>query len=184
MSIGFILILIALAILGWGVLNYNRLVKLGARAEALWRDIGTQLKRRWDLIPTLVETIKAYATQEKEVFEQVELARARAIDASTPKEQAIAEEGLKEALRSLFVVVENYPELKSDQEFLGLQQTMEKVDDAVQRSRTYYNAVVHDLNTRIRIFPQSLIANMLNLEKREYYMRPGEDKRELHRARF
>lgn len=184
MSIGFILILIAIAILGWGVLNYNRLVKLRVRAEESWRDIDTQLKRRWDLIPNLVETVKGYAKHEKGVFEQVTLARARAIDASSPKEQAMAEEGLRGALKSLFAVVENYPDLKANQNFLGLQQTMEEVEDAVQRSRTYYNAVVRDLNTRIRIFPQNIIANMFHFTEREFYMLPGEEQREAPRVRF
>jgi LemA protein len=184
MSIGFILILIAIAILGWGVLNYNRLVKLRVRAEESWRDIDTQLKRRWDLIPNLVETVKGYAEHEKGVFEQVTLARARAIDASSPKEQAMAEEGLRGALKSLFAVVENYPDLKANQNFLGLQQTMEEVEDSVQRSRTYYNAVVRDLNTRIRIFPQNIIANMFHFTEREFYMLPGEEQREAPRVRF
>ena len=184
MGAGYILILVVLFILGWGVLSYNRLVKLQVRSEESWRDIDTQLKRRYDLIPNLVETVKGYATHEKGVFEQVTLARARAIDASSPKEQALAEEGLKGALKSLFAVVENYPELKANQNFLSLQQTLEEVEDSVQRSRVYYNAVVRDLNTRIRIFPQNIIANLFHFKEREFYMLPGEEQREAPRVSF
>jgi LemA protein len=184
MSAGYIAILVVAFVLGWGVLNYNRLVKLQVRAEEAWRDIDTQLKRRWDLIPNLVETVKGYATHEKEVFEQVTLARARAIDASSPKEQAIAEQGLRGALKSLFAVVENYPELKANENFLKLQQTLEEVEDSVQRSRTYYNAVVRDLNTSIRVFPQSIIANLFHFKEREFYMLPGEEQREAPKVRF
>jgi len=184
MSAGYIAILAVAFVLGWGVLNYNRLVKLQVRAEESWRDIDTQLKRRWDLIPNLVETVKGYATHEKGVFEQVTLARARAIDASSPKEQAIAEQGLRGALKSLFAVVENYPELKANQNFLGLQQTLEEVEDSVQRSRVYYNAVVRDLNTSIRVFPQNVIANLFHFKEREFYLLPGEEERATPKVSF
>mgnify|MGYP001056635396 CR=1 FL=1 len=184
MGAGYIVLLVVVFILGWGVLSYNRLIRLKVRAEESWRDIDTQLKRRYDLIPNLVETVKGYASHEKGVFEQVTLARAKAIDASSPKEQAIAEEGLRGALKSLFAVVENYPELKANENFLGLQQTLEQVEDAVQRSRVYYNAVVRDLNTRINIFPQNIIANLFSFKQREFYMLPGEEQREAPAVRF
>jgi len=160
------------------------LIRLKVRSEESWRDIDTQLKRRYDLIPNLVETVKGYASHEKGVFEQVTLARAKAINASSPKEQAIAEEGLRGALKSLFAVVENYPQLKANENFLGLQQTLEQVEDAVQRSRVYYNAVVRDLNTRINIFPQNIIANLFGFKEREFYMLPGEEQREAPAVRF
>ncbi len=184
MDIGYILVLVVLVILGWGVLSYNRLVRLQVRSEESWRDIDTQLKRRYDLIPNLVETVKGYAAHEKGVFEQVTLARARAIDASSPKEQAAAEEGLKGALKSLFAVVENYPQLKANENFMQLQTTLEQIEDAVQRSRVYYNAVVRDLNTRIRIFPQSLIANLFHFHEREFYTLTGEEERAAPRVGF
>jgi len=184
MGAGYIVLLVVVLILGWGVLSYNRLIRLKVRSEESWRDIDTQLKRRYDLIPNLVETVKGYASHEKGVFEQVTLARAKAIDASSPKEQAIAEEGLRGALKSLFAVVENYPELKANENFLGLQQTLEQVEDAVQRSRVYYNAVVRDLNTRISIFPQNIIANLFGFKEREFYMLPGEEQREAPAVRF
>lgn len=184
MGAGYIVLLVVVLILGWGVLSYNRLIRLKVRSEESWRDIDTQLKRRYDLIPNLVETVKGYASHEKGVFEQVTLARAKAIDASSPKEQAIAEEGLRGALKSLFAVVENYPQLKANENFLGLQQTLEQVEDAVQRSRVYYNAVVRDLNTRINIFPQNIIANLFGFKEREFYMLPGEEQREAPAVRF
>jgi len=184
MGAGYIVLLVVVLILGWGVLSYNRLIRLKVRSEESWRDIDTQLKRRYDLIPNLVETVKGYASHEKGVFEQVTLARAKAIDASSPKKQAIAEEGLRGALKSLFAVVENYPELKANENFLGLQQTLEQVEDAVQRSRVYYNAVVRDLNTRISIFPQNIIANLFGFKEREFYMLPGEEQREAPAVRF
>lgn len=184
MGAGYVVLLVVVFILGWGVLSYNRLIRLKVRSEESWRDIDTQLKRRYDLIPNLVETVKGYASHEKGVFEQVTLARAKAIDASSPKEQAIAEEGLKGALKSLFAVVENYPQLKANENFLGLQQTLEQVEDAVQRSRVYYNAVVRDLNTRINIFPQNIIATLFGFKQREFYMLPGEEQRKAPAVRF
>jgi len=184
MNIGFILIVVAIVVLGWGVLAYNRLVRLRVRAEESWRDIDTQLKRRYDLIPNLVETVKGYASHEKEVFERVTLARAKAIDASSPKQQAVAEDGLKGALKSLFAVVENYPQLKANENFLGLQQSLEQTEDAVQRSRVYYNAVVRDLNTSIQVFPRNVIANLFKFKEREFYMLPSEEERLAPQVRF
>ena len=184
MNIGFILIVVAVVLLGWGVLTYNRLVRLRVRSEESWRDIDTQLKRRYDLIPNLVETVKGYASHEKEVFERVTLARAKAIDASSPKQQAVAEDGLKGALKSLFAVVENYPQLKANENFLGLQQSLEQTEDAVQRSRVYYNAVVRDLNTSIQVFPRNVIANLFKFKEREFYMLPSEEERLAPQVRF
>ena len=184
MSVGFIVILVVVFILGWGVLAYNRLVRLKVRAEESWHDIDTQLKRRWDLIPNLVETVKGYAKHESGVFERVTLARAKAIDASSPQQQAVAEEGLKGALKSLFAVVENYPELKANENFIKLQQTMEEIEDSVQRARMYYNAVVRDLNTSIAVFPQSVIANMFHFKEREFYTLPGAEQREAPSVHF
>jgi len=182
-AIGYVII-IGGGLLLWGALTYNRLVRLRVRAEEAWRDIDTQLKRRWDLIPNLVETVKGYASHESSVFEQVTLARSRAIDASGPREQAEAEVGLRGALKSLFAVVEAYPDLKANQNFLGLQQTLEEVEDAVQRSRRYYNAVVRDLNTMIQVFPRNVIASLFGFREREFYALPGEEQREAPGVRF
>ncbi len=182
-AISYVIIIGGIVLL-WGGLAYNRLVRLRVRSEEAWRDIDTQLKRRWDLIPNLVETVKGYAAHESEVFERVTLARSRAIDASGPREQAEAEVGLKEALKSLFAIVEAYPELKANQNFLGLQETLEQVEDAIQRSRRYYNAVVRDLNTTIQVFPRNVIANLFGFREREFYALPGEEQREAPPVRF
>jgi LemA protein len=180
---GYVIVIGGILLL-WGGLTYNRLVRLRVRAEEAWRDIDTQLKRRWDLLPNIVETVKGYASHESKVFEQVTLARSRAIDASSPREQAQAEEGLRSALKSLFAVVEAYPELKANQGFLNLQQTLEEVEDAIQRSRRYYNAVVRDYNTMIEVFPRNIIANLLRFQRREFYALPGEEQREAPSVRF
>ena len=182
-AIGYIIIIGSVVLL-WGGLTYNRLVRLRVRSEEAWRDIDTQLKRRWDLIPNLVETVKGYASHESEVFERVTLARSHAVDASSPREQAAAEEGLKGALKSLFAVVEAYPELKANENFLGLQETLEQVEDAVQRSRRYYNAVVRDLNTTVQVFPRNIVANLFRFREREFYALPGEEQREAPRVRL
>jgi len=184
MNTGTLIIVVLVALLGWGILIYNRLVRLRIRAEEAWRDIDTQLKRRYDLIPNLVETVKGYAAHEKGVFEAVTRARAAAINASTPKEQARADAGLKEALKSLFAVVENYPQLKANENFKELQQTLEETEDQIQRARVYYNAVVRDFNSNIGIFPQSLIANMFHFRPREFYTLTGEEERRAPRVSF
>ena len=161
--------LLGVAALLWGVLAYNRLVRLRVRAEESWRDIDTQLKRRWDLIPNLVAAVQGYASHESEVFERVTAARARSIDASSPREQANAEEGLKGAMKSLFAVVEAYPQLQANENFMQLQQTLEQVEDSIQRSRRYYNAVVRDFNMSIQVFPRNFIAGLFGFHERQFY---------------
>ena len=179
-----IVIVIAGFVLLWGGLAYNRMIRLRVRAEAAWRDIDTQLKRRWDLIPNIVETVKGYAAHEAEVFEDVTLARSRAIDAAGPHEQAVAEEGLKGAMKSLFAVVESYPNLKANESFLQMQEMLEQVEDAIQRSRRYYNAVVRDLNTTIQTFPRNILATLFRFEEREFYALDSEAQREAPRVQL
>jgi LemA protein len=184
MAIGLIVGIVILLVLGWAALTYNRLVRLQVRGEESWRDIDTQLKRRYDLIPNLVETVKGYASHERGVFEQVALARSAAMGATSPKDTAVAEEGLKGALKSLFAVVENYPQLKANENFMQLQQSLEQVEDTIQRARVYYNAVVRDLNTLIRVFPQNLIANLFGIKEREFFMLPNEAERQAPQVKF
>ena len=128
---------------------YNGLVKLKNRAKEAWSDIDVQLKRRHDLIPNLVETVKGYATHEKEVFQKVTEARANAINAQNPKAQGEAENMLSGALKSLFAVSENYPELKASQNFLELQRDLRDTEDKIQAARRFYNGNVRDLNIKI-----------------------------------
>ncbi|UCF09362.1 MAG: LemA family protein [Candidatus Bipolaricaulota bacterium] len=178
----YVVIVILAVVLGWGVLTYNRLVRLRVRSEASWRDIDTQLKRRWDLIPSLVEVVKGYAAHEQETFQKVTAARTRAVDAPNLREQAHAEDALKSALRALYFVAEDYPQLKANENFLELSQALEEVEDAVQRSRRYYNAVVRDLNNAVETFPSRIIARWFRFGTREYYLLPGEEGREPPRV--
>ena len=167
----------------WTTLTYNRLVRLRVRAQESWRDIDTQLKRRWDLIPRLVATVQGYASHESTVFEQITTARARSVDASSPREQAEADRGLKESMKSLFAIVESYPDLKANENFMELQQTLEQVEDAIQRSRRYYNAVVRDYNMSIQVFPRNLIASLFGFRERQFYALAGEIERTVPSVR-
>lgn len=180
----FIVLAAAGFIIVWGIFTYNRLVRYRVKAEESWRDIDTQLKRRWNLIPNVVETVKGYATHEKDVFERVTRARARMGDASGPRDRAVADKEMQNALFSLFMVVENYPELKANENFLRLQEDLRQAEDAIQRSRRYYNAVVRELNTAIQTFPRSVIAGMFRFEGREFYTLEDEEQREAPQVRF
>jgi LemA protein len=163
------------AFLLWTLAGYNKLVRLRNRADALWADIDVQLKRRHDLIPNLVETVKGYAAHERGTFEAVTNARANAINAQTPPEQAQAENVLSGALKSLFAVAEAYPDLKANQNFLNLQEELTSAEDRIAYARQYYNDSVGSYNTQIQKFPTNLLAGMFNFEKREFYDAAPED---------
>src|ERR1700690_4167341 len=147
----------------------NSLVQLRVRAESAWSDIDVQLKRRHDLIPNLVETVKGYATHEKSTFEDIAKFRSMAMQATGPADKAVAENQLTGALKSLFAVAENYPQLQASQEFTQLQQSLSQTEDAIQNARRYYNAVVRDLNTKIVVFPSNIIAGMFGFKPREFF---------------
>lgn len=172
------------AILLWGVFAYNRLVRLRVRAEESWQDIDTQLKRRWDLIPNLIAAVQGYASHESDVFEQVTAARTRSANASSPREQAEAEERLKGTMKSLFAIVEAYPQLQANENFMQLQQALEQIEDAIQRSRHYYNAVVRDFNMSIQVFPRSFIAGLFGFHERQFYALSDETEHTLPSVRF
>lgn len=140
---------------------YNGLVRLNVRANEAWSDITVQLKRRADLIPNLVNTVKGYATHEKSVFEDVTAARAATVSASTPAEASKAEGDFQKTLKSLFAVAEAYPDLKASQNFQELQAELTDTEDKIQASRRFYNGVVRDFNTKRRVFPTSVFAGML-----------------------
>src|SRR5256886_8414473 len=148
---------------------YNSLVQLRVRADSAWSDIDVQLKRRHDLIPNLVETVKGYATHEKGTFENIAKFRSMAMQATTPADKAVAENQLTGALKSLFAVAENYPELKASEEFTQLQSSLSQTEDAIQNSRRYYNAVVRDLNTKIQSFPTNILAGMFGFQARQFF---------------
>jgi LemA protein len=148
---------------------YNSLVTLKIRVDEAWSDITVQLKRRLDLIPNLVETVKGYAKHESGVFEKVTEARANALNAQGVKETADAENQFEGALKSLFAVAEAYPDLKASQNFIELQQELVDTEDKIQASRRFYNGGVRDLNTKIQKFPSNIIAGMFGFKNREFY---------------
>jgi LemA protein len=153
-----------------GVVSYNRFVAQKNLIRDAWSNIDTELRRRYDLIPNIVETVKGYAAHEREVFENVTRARANATGATgSPAEQAAAEGPLVAALRQLFAVVENYPDLKANQNFLALQAALTNTEDRLQTSRRFYNANVRDYNQRVQSFPSNLIAGMFNFEEEEFF---------------
>jgi LemA protein len=161
------LILIALAVLT--LVIYNGLVQLKVRAESAWSDIDVQLKRRHDLVPNLVETVKGYASHESGTFEAVVNARSRAMGAQSPAARAEAENMLTGALKSLFALAEAYPQLRAAENFGQLQQQLAGIEDAIQNARRYYNAVVRDLNTKIQQFPSNMIARAFGFQEREFF---------------
>jgi LemA protein len=144
---------------------YNGLVRLNVRANEAWSDITVQLKRRADLIPNLVNTVKGYASHEKSVFDDVTNARAATLNASGPAEAAKAEGDFQKTLKSLFAVAEAYPDLKANQNFLDLQAQLTDTEDKIQASRRFYNGVVRDFNTKRTVFPTNIFAGMLGFTK-------------------
>jgi LemA protein len=176
------MIIIALAILAIVALAviviYNGLVRLNVQAGNAWADIDVQLKRRHDLIPNVVETVKGYASHERQTLEAVINARNRAVSvqAAGPAERGQAEGALTGALRGLFALAESYPQLRAAENFGQLQSTLAQIEDAVQSARRYYNAVVRDLNTRIQQFPSNLIAGMFAFKTRDFFEVPDTEK--------
>jgi LemA protein len=165
--------IIALGLL-WVMLTYNNLIRARNTAQQAWSDIDTQLKRRHDLIPNLVNTVKGYAAHEKETLERVVQARQQAVNisgstAGGAKEQAAAENMLTGALRQIFALAERYPDLKANQNFLDLQRELSGTEDRINASRQIYNQAVNTYNTAIQAFPVNIIAWMFNFEPREYF---------------
>jgi len=148
---------------------YNSLVQLKVRSDSAWSDIDVQLKRRHDLIPNLVETVKGYAAHEKGTFENVAKYRSAAMAATSTEDRAQAEGALTQALRGLLAVAEAYPQLQASQQFQSLQNSLNEIENALQNARRYYNAVVRDLNTRIQSFPTNIIAGMFNFKERQFF---------------
>jgi len=162
------LLLLGAAVIGLGAM-YNSLVKLRELTEAAWADMEVQLKRRYDLIPNLVETVKGYAGHEKEALEAVVQARSSAMGAQGPAAKAEAEGILGGALKSLFALSEAYPDLKAAGGFRDLQATLAGLEDGVQKARRYYNAVVRDFNTKTQQLPSNLVARAFNFRQAEYF---------------
>jgi len=175
MAMWVILGIIAVAAI-WGVAIYNGLIRLKNRVDEAWSDIDVQLKRRYDLIPNLVNTVKGYASHEKEVFEKVTEARTKAMGAQSAGDKAQAENALSQTLKSLFAVAEAYPDLKANQNFLELQRELTDTEDKVQASRRFYNGNVRDFNTKIQVFPNNIFAGMLGFSSREFFEAEGGEK--------
>jgi len=178
-------ILIVLAVLAVaGISIYNSLVRLRTQAQGAWADVDVQLKRRYDLIPNLVETVKGYAGHEKDTLEAVIQARNRAMNATGPADRAQAENMLTGALKSLFALSEAYPQLRAVESFTSLQNSLGEIESAVQNARRYYNAVVRDYNTKVEQFPSVVIANAFRFEKEEFFEIDESAQREAPKVSF
>jgi LemA protein len=179
MEVLYVILALAVVIAFFAIAVYNSLIVLRNKVDEGWSDIDTQLKRRYDLIPNMVETVKGYAKHESKVFEEVTKARSAAMQANTPDEKAKAENMLSATLKSLFAVAENYPELKANQNFLELQSTLKEIEEHIQMSRRYYNGTVRDYNTKLQVFPNNLVAGMLGFKKREYFEIEDEERKNV-----
>jgi len=177
-----LVVLVLLVLVGIGM--YNGLVRLKVQCDNAWADIDVQLKRRYDLIPNLVETVKGYAGHEKGTLEAVINARNRAMSATGPADKAQAENMLSGALKSLFALSEAYPQLRAIESFTSLQNSLTQIEDTVQNARRYYNAVVRDLNTKILQFPTNIFAGMLGFKEREFFEVTSATEREAPKVSF
>ena len=182
--IGMIILGLLVLIVVIAIGMYNSLVRLKVQCDNAWADIDVQLKRRYDLIPNLVETVKGYAGHEKGTLEAVINARNRAMTATNPGDKAQAENMLSGALKSLFALSEAYPQLRAIESFTSLQNSLSQIEDNVQNARRYYNAVVRDLNTKIQQFPTNILANMLGFKPREFFEVSAAAEREAPRVSF
>lgn len=162
-----VLLVVIIGIYLWT--TYNSLVTLNVRVDEAWSDITVQLKRRADLIPNLIEAVKGYAAHEKAVFENVTKARAETLSVQSPAEAAVAENHMQSALKSIFAVAEAYPQLQANQNFLQLQAELVDTEDKIQASRRFYNGGVRELNTKIKVFPNTLFVRGLGFKEREFF---------------
>lgn len=175
--------ILALVIL-WLVAIYNGFVKLVNRAKEAWADIDVQLKRRYDLIPNLVETVKGYAAHEKEAFENVTKARAQALGAQSIKEKEAADNMVTSALKSIIAISEAYPQLRAVESFAKLQDELSDTENKIQAARRFYNGNVRDLNTKIEVFPNNIIAKTFNFQKQEFFQLEQEAAKEPVKVSF
>jgi len=180
----YIIIALIVIVIFWLIAAYNGLVNLRNRAKEAWADIDVQLKRRHDLIPNLIETVKGYAAHERGVFERVTEARTKAIGAQTVAEKGQAENFLSNTLKSLFAVAENYPDLKASTNFLELQRDLRDTEDKIQAARRFYNGNVRDLNIRVESFPVNLIVSTLGFKKMEFFEIGEAEEREVPQVKF
>lgn len=180
----FIIAAVAVGLVIWVVAVYNGFVHLKVRAEGSWSDIDVQLKRRCDLVPNLVETVRGYAGHESQVFESVTQARARAMGAGTPGAKGEAEQGLAGALKTLFAVAENYPQLRASENFQGLQKALTDIEESIQNSRRYYNAVVRDYNTKLGVIPDGIVGRVAGFAPKEFFQPDSAEERKNVKVSF
>ena len=178
------LLVVLIVLVLWAVMIYNGLIQLRVRADGAWSDISVQLKRRHDLIPNLIETVKGYAAHEQKVFQQVTDARSRAMQATGPADKAAAEGMLSGALKSLFAVAENYPQLRANENFMGLQQSLTQIEEAVQSARRYYNAVVRDYNTKLSIVPDRFVTQLGGFTPKAFFQLDAAEEAQAPKVRF
>ena len=184
MTILWIILAIFVVFILWIIFTYNGLVKFRNRAKEAWADIDVQLKRRYNLIPNLIETVKGYAAHEREVFEKVTEARTKAMGAKTLEEHTETENALSNTLKSLFAVSENYPQLRASENFLELQRELRDTEDKIQAARRFYNGNVRDLNIKIESFPDNVIANIFKFKQMELFELEEPEKREPVQVKF
>lgn len=179
-----VLAVIGLALIGWVIAMYNGLVRLRNEVKNAWSQIDVQLKRRHDLIPNLVETVKGYAGHERQTLENITKARSAAIDASTVAEKSQAESILSQALGQLRVVVENYPDLKANQNFMQLQEELTSTENKIGFARQLYNDQVMRLNNQVEMFPSNVIAGIFNFKQEEFFEIEAPQEREVPKVQF
>lgn len=168
-TLAWVLIAIVVVVVLWAILTYNRFITLRNRAVEAWSDVEVQMKRRYNLIPNLIETVKAYAKHEASTFEKVTAARTTAMGATTLAEHAKSENMLSQTLKSLFAVSEAYPDLKANQNFLQLQDELRDAEDKIMASWRFYNSNVRDYNTKLQHFPPNVIGNLFRFQEKEFF---------------
>lgn len=185
MTVSIIVLIAIVAGVGlWLIITYNSLIRFRNRVDEAWSDIDVQLKRRYDLIPNLINTVKGYASHERQVLENVTEARSQAMQAEAPADKAQAENFLSDTLKSLFAVAENYPDLKANQNFLELQRELSDTENKIQASRRFYNGNVRDYNIKIQSFPTNLIVGIFSFTDREFFELQEEAAKEPVKVEF
>src|SRR5574340_865998 len=179
-----ILLVVVVVVIALVIGLYNSLVQLRVRADSAWSDIDVQLKRRYDLIPNLVETVKGYAAHEKSTFENIAKWRSAAMSATAPADRAQPEGQLTMALKSLFAVAEAYPQLRASENFTSLQNSLQQIESDIQNARRYYNAVVRDFNTRMQVFPANMMAGAMGFQPRQFFELEAPAERQAPAVKF
>lgn len=184
MFLSWIIVLVIIFLVGYLLLGYNGLIRKRNQVKEAWSDIDVQLKRRYELIPNLVATVKGYAAHERSTLDSVTSARAQAISAKTPTEQASAESQLTSTLKSLFAVAESYPDLKANTNFLELQRELSDTENKIQAARRFYNTTVLEYNTALETIPTAFFGNMLGFKKSDFFQLEDEQARSVPKVSF